>query len=62
MKCGGGLGGRGCAPLEPGESAIVAKVGTFEPLMLPKGWGMVTSWMMKEVDSKGDFQIPVMLS
>lgn len=65
MKCGGGLGGLEggeYAPLEPGESAIVAKACTFEPLMLPKGRGMVTGWMMKGVDIKDDFQSTVMLS
>lgn len=37
------------------------KVGTFELLMLLKGWGLVTSWMVNGVDIKDDLQILVIL-
>ena len=37
------------------------KVGKFELLILQKGWGSVTSWMIKGVDIKDDLQILVIL-
>lgn len=40
---------------------VESKVGKFELLILQKGWGLVTNWMVKGGNIKDDLQILVTL-